>query len=98
MVLEHYEKIEKCIELQGRESAIFPPSPPTNVVMVLRVKGKEEIERRKARCLAGVAGCHILARVAMCVAAVRSLPYNRRVLRIPNIDRGGGGKPIKSGR
>ena len=66
--------------------------------MVLRVKGKEEIERKKSRCLAGVAGCRILARVAMCVAAVHSLPYNGRILRSPNIGRGVGGKPIKSGR
>lgn len=91
MVFEHCEKNEKCIELQERESASFSPSPPTNVGMVFPVKGKEEIERKKARCLAGVARCRILARVAMCVAAARSLPCNGRIPRSPNIGRGGGG-------
>jgi hypothetical protein len=33
----------------------------------------------------------------MCVAAVRSLPYNGRISRCPNINRRVEGKPIKSG-
>ena len=83
--------------LQDLVVAVFPPAPPTNVVIEFQCDCKSLSELEKARCIARLVWRRIFVRVAMCVAAVISPPSSRRIWRHSTLVGGEGEKPVKIG-